>query len=83
MLITRGFGYNTGSGGTGETTYVYAPDPILNTDTFGEIKMCGVDILPNIQVSNSKELIPNISSEVKNIYVATTLLKPSLHFEED
>ena len=84
MLITRGFGYNTGSGGSGETVYIYAPDPTVVTSSFGQLHIVGDVNLPSLKVTMDLELKPIINSNNNDdVSLVIDLLKPSLHIQED
>lgn len=83
MLITRGLGFNSGGGGTGETIYVYAPDPVVTTTSFGEIHMSSDTSLPYLNVNSNLELKPIISSNNEETSIIIDILKPSLHIQED
>lgn len=83
MLITRGFGYNTGSGGPGETVYIYAPDPTVVTSSFGQLHIAGDVIIPSLKVTTDLELKPIINSNNEDVSLVIDLLKPSLHIQED
>ena len=83
MLITRGFGVNSGGGGTGETIYVYAPDPTVTTSSFGDIHMSSDSSLPYLTVNNTLDLKPSISSNSENTSIIIDILKPSLHIQEE
>ena len=83
MLITRGLGFNSGSGGTGETVYVYAPDPSVTTTSFGEMHMSSDISLPYLNVNSNLELKPIISSNNEETSIIIDILKPSLHIQEE
>lgn len=85
MLITRGFGYNTGSGGSWETVYIYiyAPDPTVVTSSFGQLHIVGDVNLPSLKVTTDLELRPIINSNNDDVSLVIGLLKPSLHIQED
>ena len=83
MLITRGLGINSGSVGTGETIYVYAPDPDVTTSSFGDIHMTSNISLPYLTVNSNLDLKPIISSNNEDTSILIDILKPSLHIQED
>lgn len=83
MLITRGFGINSGGGGTGETIYVYAPDPTVTTSSFGDIHMSSDISLPYLNINSTLDLKPIISSNNEETSIIIDILKPSLHIQEE
>lgn len=83
MLITRGFGFNDTSGGTGETKYVYAPDPYVSASSIGGMNVTFINSLPEVVIKNNQELKPALNSNTLSINVTPILLKPSIYIKED
>ena len=83
MLITRGFGLNTGSGGTGEKEYVYAPDPVVTSERVGNMDIFIESTSPEISVSTSLTLKPILSNNIEDTNLKIVLIRPSMYIKEE